>query len=204
MSVVQVAVPPDGGPMRTGTPVTARAPIPQLEDCVLSIADHFTEAFHAEHREVRDLLLALIDAFRGGDSARIRKLVETLSATIGPHFRYEEEAMYPGLLPIFGGDHVDKLLSDHDDTIRNIRELAELAEAAMLNDLEEIGEDQAARGIELVRAILPHVSDCDGLSIMVETLPEDDVVHILATRDVARETDADLLTWARTMRARRV
>ncbi|MET9066083.1 hemerythrin domain-containing protein [Streptosporangium sandarakinum] len=190
--------------MRTGTSVTARAPIPQLEDCVLSIADHFTETFHAEHREVRDLLLALIDAFKSGDSARVRELVETLSEAIGPHFRYEEEAVYPGLLPIFGRHHVDKLLSDHDDTIRGVRELTELAELVMLNDLGEIGADQAAWGIELVREILPHVSDCDGLSIMVETLPEDDVVHILATRDAVRETNADLLTWARTMRARRV
>ncbi|MGW3363022.1 hemerythrin domain-containing protein [Streptosporangium canum] len=171
---------------------------------MLSIADHFTETFHAEHREVRDLLLALIDAFKSGDAAQVGKLVETLSAAIGPHFRYEEEAMYPGLLPLFGRNHVDKLLNDHDDAIRNIRELAELAEPAMLNDLEKIGEDQAARGIELVREILPHVSDCDGLSIMVETLPEDDVVHILATHDVARETDADLLTWVRTMRTRHV
>ncbi|MEV4188001.1 hypothetical protein AB0J28_41865 [Streptosporangium canum] len=79
---------------------------------MLSIADHFTETFHAEHREVRDLLLALIDAFKSGDAAQVGKLVETL--------------------------------------------------------------------------------------------PEDDVVHILATRDVARETDADLLTWVRTMRTRHV
>lgn len=171
---------------------------------MLSIPDHFTETFHAEHREVRDLLLALIDAFKSGDSTNIRKLVQALSAAIGPHFRYEEEAMYPGLLRVFGADYMDKLLSDHDDTIRNIRELAELAELAMLNDLEEIGENQAAWGIELVREILPHVSDCDGLSLMVETLPEDDVVHILATRDVVMETNVDLLTWAGTLRARRV
>ncbi|WP_171075164.1 hemerythrin domain-containing protein [Nonomuraea basaltis] len=171
---------------------------------MLSISDHFTETFHAEHRQVRDLLFALIDAFKSGEYARVSKLVAALSAMIGPHFRYEEEALYPGLRSIFGSAYVDKLLSDHDDTIRNIRELTELAELAMLNDLEEIGEGQAEWGIELAREILPYVSDCDGLSLMVETLPEDDVVHILATRDVARETNIDLLTWARTIRPRRV
>ncbi|GGS82475.1 hemerythrin domain-containing protein [Nonomuraea spiralis] len=171
---------------------------------MLSIAHHFTETFHAEHREVRDLLLALIDAFTGGDAAQVRKLVEALSAAIGPHFRYEEEAMYPGLKPVFGAHYMDKLLSDHDDTIRNIRELAELAETAEVDTLGTIGENQAAWGIALVREILPHLSDCDGLSLMVETLPEDDVVHILATREVAREINADVLTWAGTLRARRV
>ncbi|MFD1938553.1 MULTISPECIES: hypothetical protein [Nonomuraea] len=43
----------------TGAFVTTRVPTPKLEDCVLSIADHFAEAFHAEHREhmlaIRDL-----------------------------------------------------------------------------------------------------------------------------------------------------
>ncbi|MGW2160862.1 hemerythrin domain-containing protein [Nonomuraea sp. NPDC001699] len=176
----------------------------QLEDCVLSIGHHFTETFHAEHREVRDLLLALIDAFRTGAAARVGELVEALSAAVGPHFRYEEEAMYPGLRSVFGAHYVDKLLSDHDDTIRNIRELTELADLAAIDGLGELDENQAAWGIALVREILPHVGDCDGLSLMVETLPEDDVVHILATREVAREINADVLTWAGTLRARRV
>lgn len=69
---------------------------------MLSIADHFTKTFHGEHREVRDLLPALIDAFEQGDAVRIKKLVEAVSAATGPHFRYEEEAMDPGLVPVFG------------------------------------------------------------------------------------------------------
>ncbi|SEL86839.1 hemerythrin domain-containing protein [Nonomuraea pusilla] len=173
----------------------------------MTITDYFTETFRAEHRQVRDLLLALIAAFRAGDPRRISALVSALSAATGPHFRYEEEAMYPVLVSVFGREYVDKLLSDHDGTIRNVRELAELAELYRPADLywpDEPDEAQAAWGIELTREILPHVSDCDGLSLMVETLPEDDVVHILATRDVARESNLDLLTWAGTVRGRHV
>ncbi|NRQ37074.1 hemerythrin domain-containing protein [Nonomuraea sp. NN258] len=183
------------------------SPVPtadDLENGVSAIAGHFLETFHAEHRALRDLLLALIDAFGKGESSRARRLVAAVSALTGPHFRYEEEALYPGLVPIFGPGYVEKLLADHDDTIRNVRELTELADLALRNDLEEIDDDQAAWGIELTRELLPHLSDCDGLSIMVETLPEDDVVHLLATRDVVMETNLDLLTWAATVRGRHV
>ncbi|MFF5207593.1 hemerythrin domain-containing protein [Streptosporangium sp. NPDC000396] len=163
----------------------------------MTISDQFTETFRQEHREVRDLLFSLINAFTDLDTTRARRVVSAVAAATGPHFRYEEESMYPRLVPIFGAEYVGKLLADHDGAIRNARELAELA------DLTEIDQPQAERGIELTRQILPHVSDCDGLSIMVETLPEEDVIDILATRDLALEKNLDLLTWAGTVRTRR-
>ncbi|MFF5207581.1 hypothetical protein [Streptosporangium sp. NPDC000396] len=45
----------------------------------MSIADRFTAAFRAEHREVRDLLFSPIDVFREGDTARNRGLVPAMS-----------------------------------------------------------------------------------------------------------------------------
>jgi hypothetical protein len=55
-------------------------------------------------------------------------------------------------------------------------------------------------GVDLVRGILPHVSDCDGLSIMVERLPEDTVDAILDARERCQEAGLDLLRWAREAR----
>ncbi|MFI7700583.1 hypothetical protein [Nonomuraea sp. NPDC049480] len=53
-----------------------------------------------------------------------------------------------------------------------------MAELALVSNLEEISDGQAEWGIEMAREILPYVSDCNGLSLMVKTLSEDDVVHI--------------------------
>ncbi|KAB8180933.1 hemerythrin domain-containing protein [Microbispora catharanthi] len=168
----------------------------QLGGVSLAISDVFRETFRDEHREVRNLLFALVDAFTAHDVTTARHIVSAIAEATGPHFRYEEESMYPRLVPIFGEEYVRKLVADHDGAIRNVRELAQLT------DHGQIDQAQAERGIELTRQILPHVSDCDGLSIMVETLPQDDVLDILAIREAALEKNLDLLTWAGTVRAR--
>jgi len=54
----------------------------------------------------------------------------------------------------------------------------------------------------LIRGLLPHVSDCEGLSIMVERLPEEKVDTVLEARDRARQEDLNLLEWADSVRER--
>lgn len=162
----------------------------------MTAIEEFTEIFGAEHRQVRDLLLELIRAFRDRDTGRARSLVASVAAATGPHFRYEEEAMYPQLTGIFGDSYVGKLLAGHDGAIRNARELLWLAGS------ETLSEQQAEHGAALAQQILPHVSDCDGLAIMVETLPDDVVGRILAARRTALDANLDLLTWAASERAR--
>jgi hypothetical protein len=163
----------------------------------MTAVQEFTEVFRAEHRQVLDLLLALARAFGDRDPGQARTLIAAVAEATGPHFRYEEEAMYPQLTGIFGGAYIGKLLADHDGAIRNARELVRLA------GHDELTGQQAERGAELTRQILPHVSDCDGLTIMVETLPEETVSRILAVRKAALEANLDLLTWAAGPRERR-
>ncbi|SPT51227.1 hemerythrin domain-containing protein [Actinomadura madurae] len=162
----------------------------------MTVAEEFTEVFRTEHRGVRDLLLDLVEAFQKRDAVRARELVGAVDSATGPHFRYEEEAMYPRLVDIFGDEYVDKLLTDHDGAIQNVHQLHLLA------DEDQLTTAHAERGVRLTRQILPHVSDCDGLSIMVETLPDETVDAILAARRKARDAGLDLLTWAATARDR--
>jgi hypothetical protein len=157
----------------------------------------FTETSRAEHRQVRDLLLELMRAFGDRDAGRARALVAAVAKVTGPHFRYEEEVMYPQLAGIFGDAYVGKLLDDHDGAIRNARELL------WLSGHDQLTAEQAERGAELARQILPHVSDCDGLAIMVETLPDDVADRILSARKTAMDVGLDLLTWASAARDRR-
>jgi hypothetical protein len=143
-------------------------------------------------------LFDLIEAFRAGDTVRARNLLVEITALTGPHFRYEEESLYPSLVEVFGRDYVDKLLADHDGAVRTVRRLIELAAEHSLDDSQR---DEAVAGAQ---SILPHVSDCDGLSIMVERFPEERVRTILDTRRQAQDSNLDLLAWAGSARGRPV
>jgi hypothetical protein len=158
----------------------------------------FSALFREEHRAVRDLLLALVDAFEARDTLAARALLAELAAAAGPHFRYEEESLYPALVPIFGAEYVDKLLGDHDLAIVSARRLVELASGDALN------EEESREAVRLVRGILPHVSDCEGLTIMVELLPDATVETLLETREAALADGLDLLAWAAGPRGRRL
>lgn len=160
------------------------------------LSDQFSDVFRSEHRTIRDTLFALMEAFQARDKARIQPLLAQTAATTGPHFRYEEEALYPNLVGIFGEEYVEKLLEDHDRAIGSARNLVALA------GQDALTAEDAALATRIIQSILPHVSDCEGLSIMVETFPEETVRTILETRQNARAAGLDLLTWADQVRAR--
>jgi len=160
--------------------------------------ERFSTIFADEHRRVRDLLLDLVALFQVGDQARARATLAELAAVSGPHFRYEEESLYPALVPLFGDDYIEKLFGDHDGVIASARHLVELAAA------DRLTPDEVADAVRLVRSMLPHVSDCDGLTIMVEVLPPGAVESVLGARDAAREENLDLLSWASAVRSRPV
>lgn len=98
---------------------------------------------------------------------------------------------------IFDPAYVDSLLDDHDGVVAGARRLVELAGGA-LDDAD------VAEAVAVVRGILPHVSDCDGLSIMVERLDDATVRGILDARDRSLEAGVDLLRWADEIRRRPV
>ncbi len=162
------------------------------------LSDRFADEFRTEHRGVRDGLLALIGAFEARDRAGVRAWLGRVAALTGPHFRYEEEALYPALVGLFTPEYVEDLLGAHDRAIGAARTLVDLAAR------DRLSENDAALAVRLIRDVLPHVSDCDGLSIMVETLPEAAIARIFEARECARAANLDLLTWAATVRGRPV
>lgn len=160
------------------------------------VANQFTEIFRDEHRAVRDTLLDLIRAFQDRDKGRIGALLNQTATLTGPHFRYEEEALYPALVEIFGEEYIEKLLSDHDRAIGTAKVLIDLA------GKERFTDGDIAKAVRLVRSVLPHVSDCDGLSIMVERLPASTVDSVLEARARSGRAGLDLLQWASQVRTR--
>ena len=160
------------------------------------LADQFSQIFRQEHRIVRDALLDLIQAFVGRDRSRIQDLIGQVAKYTGPHFRYEEESLYPELVQIFGAEYVERVFSDHDRAIATAKQLAALGAKESLTDQE------VNQAVAWVRSILPHVSDCDGLSIMVERLEEEKVQAIFDSRERSNAAGLNLLAWAEQVRKR--
>jgi hemerythrin len=155
------------------------------------LANQFTEAFREEHRQMRDMLLGLMAAVEANDVESVRRGIEEVAAHAGPHFHYEEQVLYPALAEIYGDEYVEKLGAEHDAALEAVQELAELAEA------EEITPEQARYGLELVRRLLPHVSDRDGLAMIVEVLPEETVQEIVRGREKSKRSGKTLLELAK-------
>lgn len=155
-----------------------------------TLAENFTDIFRTEHRSVRDLIMELIQAFKAREQDKTRIRLEDLAALTGPHFRYEEESLYPQLTTFFTDEYVAKLYSDHSMAIGNAKKLITLANKSVLTDEDII------IAVRTLQSIMPHVSDCDGLSILIETLPNEDIQKVLNSRDIARSKNLDLIQWA--------
>lgn len=153
------------------------------------------QEFREDHRQVRDRLLELADAFSRGAVAEGREILGRIDRLVGPHFRYEEEALYPALRR-FLGEYVDQLLSEHDGAIATARTAAQLLEQDSLSPQECMAGAQAAR------SLLVHVSNCDGLAILSERLAEDELDSLAERLQDCREAGVPLLLWAETIRQR--
>ncbi len=159
--------------------------------------DVFTE-FKEDHRKIRDMLFGLKDKLEKKDPQGAREILGKLNTFVGPHFRYEEEGLYPALRPILE-DYVDSLIEDHDGAIATARKLAEIVQKDTLTDAD------AQEGRQGVLSILPHVSDCDGLSVFMESIQKvhpEEIEQIAHKIEECREAGLPLLEWADTVRLR--
>jgi hemerythrin len=160
------------------------------------LPDEFTIAFRDEHRKIRDILLELMNAFQDRDKPRIQGLVEDFSRQAGPHFRYEEEALYPAVADIVGQNHIEELLWDHDHAIAAAGKVQQMAAQAELSDQD------VHQASVLLRSMFLHTSNCDGLAIIVERLPEEKIRCIVRAHARALAAGLPLLTWAAEARDR--
>lgn len=156
--------------------------------------DAITE-FREDHRKVRDGLLEIIKALQSKDVAKAREILGEINVLVGPHFRYEEETLYPSLR-VFLGEYVDQLLKEHDGVIETARACARLLEKGSLTDSE------AQEAAKAARALLVHVSNCDGLAILSERLSPAELDNLGEKLAQARNSGVALLDWAETIRVK--
>lgn len=151
--------------------------------------------FREDHRKVRDLLLDIADAAEKGDVTKAKASLGTLDNLVGPHFRYEEEALYQKLRDFLGG-YVDQLIKEHDGAIDTARIAANLLSKPSLTREEGKAAANAAR------ALLIHVSNCDGLNILAERLEKKELDKLAEKYAASRAAGVPLLKWADTIRKR--
>lgn len=151
------------------------------------------QEFRQDHRKVRDGLIEIIEALNAKDVVKARQILGNLNTVVGPHFRYEEEALYPALR-VFLGEYVDQLLSEHDGVINTARTCAELLGKDKLTD------EEAKQAANAARALLVHVSNCDGLAILSERLSSRELNELGEKFATARKAGVPLLDWAANIR----
>ena len=157
------------------------------------------EEMNRDHKKVRDILLKLIEDIENRDVEGALEMLLELDKLGGPHFRAEEETMYPILKRFFGEEYYNRLLEEHDRVIRAGRKIAETLGKGSITD------DEAEELIRLIRnEILPHPVTCEGLGIFMERLSEDELNKIAESIEEARREGVPLLQWAENIRERKV
>ena len=149
--------------------------------------------FREDHRKVRDGLLEIIGALQKKEVTRAREILGKLNVLVGPHFRYEEETLYPALR-VFLGEYVDQLLKEHDGVIDTARQCAQLLNKDNLTD------EEAKQAASAARALLVHVSNCDGLAILSERLDRKELDCLADKFAAVRKAGVSLLDWAEKIR----
>ena len=153
------------------------------------------QEFREDHRKVRDGLLELASAFEACDLKRAKEILGYLNQILGPHFRFEEEALYPSL-KVFLGEYIDKLLKDHDGAIKTAKDLISLIEKG------KISKEEGKEAAKITRSLLVHVSDCEGLAIIAERLSKNEIDKITERLLEARREGISLIDWADKIRKR--
>lgn len=154
------------------------------------------KTFREDHQIIRDLVLDLSRAFANCDIPQARTTLGELNRIAGPHFRFEEEGMYDLLRPFYPPEYVDKLLEDHDGAIERARRLVGLLEQ------DTISQEEGQRARVDTLGFMPHVTDCEGLTILLETLPQPDMDRIASDIERSRGDGWALLDWAGNHRQR--
>ncbi len=151
--------------------------------------------FREDHRKVRDRLLDLADAAEAGDVTKARDILWQIDTIIGPHFLYEEETLYPAMIE-FLGDYVDSLIEVHYGAIDTAKTAAKVLSQSSLSQEEGKAVAKAAR------ALLVHVSNCDGLNILAERFSQEKLDKLGEAFAQSRAAGVPLLRWADTIRNR--
>lgn len=147
--------------------------------------------FKADHAKVRDSLLNLIEAINEKNAFKALEILVQLDRLVGPHFRWEEECLYPIMEKFFGRQYHLYLLSAHDRIVKRAKELLEVLKKG------SISSEEAKTLVDIIRnEILPHPIECEGITLFAEKLTEKELERLRVNLERNRRENVPLLEWA--------
>jgi hypothetical protein len=158
--------------------------------------DRFLAILSEEHGRVRDELAELCSAFAAGDGGRSSRLLGSIIAFIGPHFRYEEESLFPVFAANGCRERIDRLLVERDLAIGAIERLVALARS------EPLGQEDRTSAQRWLGVVFAHLINCEALAMATESLPDDVWDAVVENRDRALRAHVGLVDWATWLRER--
>ena len=149
--------------------------------------------FREDHRKVRDGLFELIEAVHSKNVEKAREILERINVLVKPLFVFEEKALYP-TLKVFLGGYAEQLIKEHDTVIETARSSAELLKKSSLTD------EEAKQDADAARALLIHLSYCDGLVILFERLKSEELEQLAEKLAEGRQEGVSLPDWTEKVR----
>jgi Hemerythrin HHE cation binding domain len=154
------------------------------------LAEEFPLVLSQEHRAICAALEGLIEALERIDHEEVRSSLALVGERAGPHFRYEEEALFPALAGLFGEAYLEWLLREREATIGAVRKLKAIAA------FKRINVDDSRHALELARRIMAHIRECETLEMPLAALPREKIDDVMQARDRSLHEALGLLEWA--------
>jgi RND superfamily putative drug exporter len=161
-----------GSPLPAEAAAAAESPIERLG-----------RVSHAEHRQLLDLLAEIEIAGESRRPERMAALARELRALAEPHFRYEQQALFPQLTGTLGTEYVEGLYAAQEGVFATLSRIEGLAGGGP-------GPEAAAETRRLVSSARSSLITCDAAAELVERQPSEVADRVLAARERALDETA--------------
>jgi hemerythrin len=160
--------------------------------------EEFLAQLKKEHDSILDILLKMSRSLMLEEVNHFRELLKKFNEEAGPHFRFDEEAVYPSLVDAYYPGYLAKLYTDHDLTIARYNELKKISSKPELN------QEDFYNAMRHVRMMSQYISNCEILPISCIPLSEQQIKRIKAIYKKSRLESVNLNSWAISERNRKL
>ncbi len=144
-----------------------------------------------EHAQVSEWLLQMRAAagflYGHQGATRVERLVDYYDNNVLPHFRYEEERLFPALLQICPSPELrgklEGFVAEHRELLPRIDELLSLLKRIVAGEVDDLDRDQVERRARLVvDRVMVHASEEDDALLPLFERHRDALREALRTR----------------------
>lgn len=150
-----------------------------------------------EHDSILNILSKISCSLMTEQLDELKNLLNRFDEEAGPHFRFDEEAVYPSLVDVYYPGYISKLYTDHDLAIARFNQLKHLFAKP------EPNASDFYDGIRQARMISQYITSCDILPIGHIPLNDQQIKKISSIHKRAKTENLSLICWSDTVRKRK-